>query len=465
MPNSKTRSMTSGAPMGLLLSFMLPLLLGLLFQQFYNMVDTVVVGKALGVDALAGVGSTGSISFLVLGLCNGICAGFAIPVAQKFGSRDFDGVRKYVGNMVLLTTVLALGITLLTTVNCRRILIWMRNPEDTFVYAYNYIFLIFLGIPATMLYNLLSGILRSLGDSRTPLYFLVFSSLLNVVLDILLIVKFHMGVAGAGWATLFSQLVSGVLCLVYMAKNFPILHLTRADLMPEGKYIGHLLAMGLPMGLQYSITAIGSIMLQTSVNTLGSSYMAAMTAGGKVSNFVMCPFDAMGSTITTFAGQNVGAGKPERVRTGVRDATILGIAYCILMFAVLYSCGGVLTSLFLDPNDLTAISEILPLSEQYLRVCATFYIPLLFVYLLRFTIQGLGYSSLAVVAGVFEMVARGTFALLLVPSLGFNAVCYASPAAWIMADVFLFPAYFHCLKKQGCSFRRAPHLAAVKVEG
>lgn len=465
MPNSKTKSLTSGAPMGLLLSFMLPLLLGLLFQQFYNMVDTVVVGKALGVDALAGVGSTGSISFLVLGLCNGICAGFAIPVAQRFGSRDFDGVRKYVGNMVLLTTVLALGITLLTTVNCRKILVWMRNPEDTFAYAYNYIFLIFLGIPATMLYNLLSGILRSLGDSRTPLYFLIFSSLLNVVLDILLIVKFRMGVAGAGWATLFSQLVSGVLCLVYMAKNFPILHLTRGDLTPDRSYIGHLLSMGLPMGLQYSITAIGSIMLQTSVNTLGSSYMAAMTAGGKVSNFVMCPFDAMGSTITTFAGQNVGAGKPERVRAGVRDATILGIAYSLLMFGVLYSCGGVLTALFLDPNDMTAMSEILPLSEQYLRTCAAFYIPLLFVYLLRFTIQGLGYSSLAVVAGVFEMFARGAFALLLVPSLGFNAVCFASPAAWIMADVFLFPAYFHCMKKQGCSFRRAPKFTAVRLEG
>ena len=185
----------------------------------------------------------------------------------------------------------------------------------------------------------------------------------------------------------------------------------------------------------------------------------------KIIGFLFLVPSSMLSAVSALGAQNLGAGKPERVRTGVRDATILGIAYCILMFAVLYSCGGALTSLFLDPNDLTAMSEILPLSEQYLRVCATFYIPLLFVYLLRFTIQGLGYSSLAVVAGVFEMVARGTFALLLVPSLGFNAVCYASPTAWIMADVFLFPAYFHCLKKQGCSFRRAPHLAAVKVEG
>ena len=223
--------------------------------------------------------------------------------------------------------------------------------------------------------------------------------------------------------------------------------------------------MGLPMGMQYSITAIGSIMLQTSVNTLGSVAMAAMTAGSKVSAFVLCPFEAMGSTAATFAGQNIGAGKPQRVRTGVWDASILGTGYALVLLVVLYFCGGSLTSLFLNPGDAAAMDEILPLSEQYLLSCALFYIPLLFVYLLRFTIQGLGYSGLAVVAGVFEMVARGTFALCLVPSLGFNAVCFASPAAWVMADVFLFPAYFHCMKKQGCAFRFPVRLTAAKAKG
>ena len=292
--------------MRLVLSFMLPRLFGMVFQQCYNMVDTVVVGKFLGVDALAGVGSTGSINFLVLGLCNGICAGFAIPVAQKFGQRDFDGLRKFVGNMVWLSVFFAVVITLVTTAFCRQFLVWMNTPEDTFSYAYDYIFLIFLGIPATMLYNLLSGIIRSLGDSRTPLYFLIFSSLLNVVLDILFIVAFHMGVGGAGWATLLSQLISGVLCLWYMAKHFPILKLSKEDLKLERSYVQRLLAMGLPMGMQYSITAIGSILLQTAVNTLGASAMAAMTAGSKVVFFVVCPFDAFGSTAATFAGHNIG---------------------------------------------------------------------------------------------------------------------------------------------------------------
>ena len=253
-----TKDLTTGSPMKLILSFMLPLVFGLLFQQVYSMVDTIVVGKFLGVDALAGVGSTGSITFLVLGLCNGVCAGFAIPVAQKFGQRDFDGLRRFVGNMIWLSCVIAAAVTLVTTLLCRQILLWMDTPADTFSYAYDYIFVIFLGIPATMLYNLLSGILRSLGDSKTPLVFLIMCSLLNVALDIVFILTLNMGVAGAGWATLLSQLISGVLCLYFIVKKFPILHLKRDDLRLRKIYVRKLLNMGLPMGLQYSITAIGS---------------------------------------------------------------------------------------------------------------------------------------------------------------------------------------------------------------
>lgn len=449
MTNRNTKDLTTGSPMRLLLSFMLPLLLGMLFQQFYNMVDTMVVGKFLGVQALAGVGSTGSVNFLVIGLCNGICAGFAIPVAQKFGQRDFDGLRKFVGNMIWLGIFFAGLITLVTTLGCRNILMWMNTPADTFSYAYDYIFLVFLGIPATMLYNLLSGIIRSLGDSRTPLYFLIFSSLLNVVLDLVFILVLGMGVAGAGWATLLSQLISGLLCLWYMAGHFPVLKLCREDLRPERCYMLRLLTMGLPMGMQYSITAIGSILLQTAVNTLGATAMAAMTAGSKVSMFAVCPFDAIGSTAATFAGQNIGAEKPERVHQGVLDASILGIAYAAVILMVLTLWGSGLTTIFLDAADAEAFNTILPMSRRFLICNAIFYVPLLYVNLLRFTIQGLGYSNLAVLAGVFEMVARGIFGMCLVPYFGFDAVCFASPAAWVMADLFLFPAYYACLKKRG----------------
>lgn len=454
MEKSGTRDLTVGSPMGLILSFMLPLLFGLLFQQFYSMVDTVVVGKFLGVEALAGVGSTGSVNFLVLGLCNGVCAGFAIPVAQKFGQKDFDGLRKFVGNMIWLGSIIGLVVTLTTTVLCRQILTWMDTPAETFDYAYNYIWVIFLGIPATMLYNLLSGIIRSLGDSRTPLVFLILSSLLNVALDIVFIVTFRMGVAGAGWATLLSQLISGVLCLGYMVRRFPVLHLSRDDLRLRGIYARHLLNMGLPMGLQYSITAIGSILLQTAVNGLGANAMAAVTAGSKVQLLCACPFDAIGTTAATFAGQNLGAEKPHRIHQGVLDCTVLGVVYSAVIYIAMYFWGRDLCLMFLDTKDLQAVETIGAMSRQFLLVNLAFYVPLLFVNLLRFTIQGLGFSEFAVLAGVFEMIARGVFGICLVPLLGFTAVCYASPAAWIMADLFLFPAYVNCMKKRGFSFRK-----------
>ncbi len=465
MAKSTVKDLTVGSPMKLILSFMLPLLFGLLFQQFYSMVDTVVVGKFLGVDALAGVGSTGSINFMVLGLCNGVCAGFAIPVAQKFGQKDFEGLRRFVGNMIWLGIAIALLVTLLTTTLCGQILRWMDTPEETFSHAYNYIWVIFLGIPATMLYNLLSGIIRSLGDSKTPLVFLILSSLLNVALDVLFIVLFRMGVAGAGWATLLSQLISGLMCLGFIIKRFPLLHLDREDLQFRWVYARHLLNMGLPMGLQYSITAIGSILLQTAVNGLGSSAMAAVTAGSKVSALCATPFDAMGTTAATYAGQNLGAGKPERIHQGVRACTVLGVAYAAGIFLAMYFWGSQLCLMFLDTKDAAAVAAIGVLSRQFLLTNLVFFVPLLFVNLLRFTIQGLGFSEFAVFAGVFEMVARGVFGLCLVPWLGFPAVCFASPAAWVMADLFLFPAYYACMKKRGYKFEKAQifHLSRSKA--
>lgn len=465
MAKSTVKDLTVGSPMKLILSFMLPLLFGLLFQQFYSMVDTVVVGKFLGVDALAGVGSTGSINFMVLGLCNGVCAGFAIPVAQKFGQKDFEGLRRFVGNMIWLGIAIALLVTLLTTTLCGQILRWMDTPEETFSHAYNYIWVIFLGIPATMLYNLLSGVIRSLGDSKTPLVFLILSSLLNVALDVLFIVLFRMGVAGAGWATLLSQLISGLMCLGFIIKRFPLLHLDREDLQFRWVYARHLLNMGLPMGLQYSITAIGSILLQTAVNGLGANAMAAVTAGSKVYMLCACPYDAIGTTAATYAGQNLGAGKPERVHQGVRACTVLGVAYAAGIFLAMYFWGSQLCLMFLDTKDAAAVVAIGTLSRQFLLTNLVFFVPLLFVNLLRFTIQGLGFSEFAVFAGVFEMVARGVFGLCLVPWLGFPAVCFASPAAWVMADLFLFPAYYACMKKRGYKFEKAQifHLSRSKA--
>ncbi len=457
MAKSTVKDLTTGSPMKLILGFMLPLLLGMLFQQFYNMVDTAIVGQFLGIDALAGVGSTGSINFLVLGFVQGVCIGFAIPVAQQFGSKDLEAMRRYVGNTIWLAVIFAVVLTTATCLLCSNILTWMDTPDDVFRQAYDYIFVIFLGIPVTFLYNILSGIIRSVGDSKTPLYFLIISSLLNVGLDVFMIVVLNMGVSGAGWATVISQLVSGILCLVYMIKRFDILRLRRSDLRPDKYYIGRLCGVGIPMGLQYSITAIGSILIQTAVNGLGSTYVAAVTAGSKVSQLLCCPFDAMGSTMATYGGQNIGAGKVDRVKKGLAACSLLGICYSVIGFLIIIFAGRSITMLFINDTNGGSIEEILDLARQFLLINGAFYIPLAFVNIVRFLIQGMGFSQIAIFAGVFEMVARGIVALCLVPVLGFNAVCFANPAAWIFADCFLIPLFFWCYRKMKWQFCRAEH--------
>lgn len=447
MSKNSTKELTTGSPLHLILGFSIPLLFGMLFQQFYSMVDSIIVGKYLGKEQLAAVGSTGSINFMVIGFCMGVCNGFAIPVAQRFGSRDYKGLRKFVANSAWLSIAFASVMTVLVCIYCRQILIWMKTPADIIDDAYSYIFVIFLGIPATYLYNLLSGILRSLGDSKTPLYFLILSSILNIVLDFLLVIGFQMGVAGAAWATIIAQLISGLCCLFYMRKKYEVLKFQKGEGRLDGTCIKVLCFIGLPMGLQYSITAIGSVILQASVNDLGSSYVAAMAAGIKLNMFLCCPFDALGSTMATYAGQNIGANKIERVGQGLKAGAIIGSIYSILAFFVTIFFGKYLAILFVKKKEV----EIIAMVIKFIRIQSSMFIPLCFVNIVRFCIQGLGYSTLAILAGVFEMVARASFGFLFVPHFKFIAVCFASPSAWVFADMFLIPAYFyvmHQLKKK-----------------
>lgn len=435
--------MTSGSTMKLILGFAVPLLMGMLFQQVYSLVDTIIVGRFLGVSALAAVGATGSINFLIVGFCQGICNGFALPVAQRFGAKDYDGLRKYVGNSAVLAIIFGGAITLITVIACRPILELMHTPSDIIDLSYNYIVVIFAGIPAIMLYNILSAYLRSLGDSVTPVIFLVISAGLNIGLDLLFIVTFKWGVFGAAFATVLSQAVSGILCLILIIKKFDILHLKRDDWKLDWDYTRYLLIMGLPMGLQYSITAIGSVILQSSVNTLGSTAVASMTAGSRISMFVVCPFDALGSTMATFGGQNVGAGRLDRLGRGLRSAVTLGAIYSALILVVLIFFGRDLILLFVNASEVTVIAQ----AKQFLVTNAAFYLMLALVNIVRFLIQGMGFSGFAVFAGVFEMVARALVGLVFVPIFGFIAACFASPLAWIFADCFLIPAFFHCRKK------------------
>jgi putative MATE family efflux protein len=443
MANKNTKDMTVGSPLRLILGFAVPLLMGLIFQQVYSLVDTIIVGKFLGVSALAAVGATGSINFLIIGFCLGICSGFGLPVAQRFGAKDYDGLRKYVGNSAILAALIAVVMSVATVLLCRTILTLMQTPDDIIDLSYAYIVVIFAGIPFTVLYNILASYLRSLGDSVTPVIFLVLSSFLNIGLDLLFILSLQWGVAGAAYATIFSQAVSGILCLIVIMKKYEILHLKRSDWKLDGMHVKNLLNMGLPMGFQYSITAIGSVILQSSVNTLGSVAVASMTAGTKISSFVVCPFDALGSTMATYGGQNVGAGKLDRLPKGIWTAGILGTAYSLIILAVLCLGGRYLIYLFVSADEVVVIEQ----AHRFLIINAAFYIALAFVNIVRFMIQGMGFSGFAVFAGVFEMVARTLVGLFLVPRFGFTAACFASPLAWIFADAFLIPAFYLCLHK------------------
>ncbi len=435
--------MTEGSPSRLMLGFFFPMLFGMLFQQFYNMMDTIIVGKYLGVQALAAVGSTGSINFMIIGFCMGVCNGFAIPVAQKFGEKNFPMLRRFVANGAWLSLGFAAVMTVVVCVLCRPILQWMNTPEDIIDGAYRYIFVIFLGIPATYLYNMVSGIIRSLGDSRTPLIFLILSSILNILLDLFMILVLHMGEEGAAIATVIAQAVSGVCCLIFMIKRFELLRMTKEEAKPDRDILLALCNMGVPMGLQYSITAIGSVVLQTAVNGLGSMAVAAVTAGTKISMFFCCPFDALGSTMATYGGQNVGAKKLDRVSGGLKAASILGCAYAVLAFVIMFFFRGALAGFFVGEAEPEVVSN----AGLFLLINSAFYIPLAFVNIVRFLIQGMGYSKFAILAGVFEMVARTLVGFAFVPVFGYVAACFASPVAWIFADAFLFPAYFHVLKK------------------
>ena len=441
--SSPAKDLTVGSPMKLILGFAFPMFLGLLFQQFYSLDDTMIVGKYLGVDPFAGVGSTGSLNFIVIGFCMGLCSGFSVPISQSFGAKDFPLLRKMVTNSVWLCTFFSVVITTLMLLFCRPVLTWMNTPENIFEYAYIYIFIIFAGIPCTILYNMTAAILRALGDSKSPIIFLAISSAINIGLDLLLIIVFRMGVDGAALATVVSQGVSGVISIIYIKKKFDILAMEKGDWKLERHLAGKLTGVGIPMGLQYSITGIGSVILQTAVNGLGSIYVASMTAGSKINIFLACPFDALGQTMAPYAGQNIGARKLDRVGKGLRAACIIGFIVSGLMVIVVKLFGDQLTMLFLDEKD----PVIMQNSTQFLIIVSAFYCLLTLVNTVRFTIQGMGFSSLAIIAGVMEMIARGIAGMLLVPAFGYLGACYSSPLAWLLADAFLIPAFFLCKRK------------------
>ena len=440
---AQSKEMTSGASFPLILNFTLPLLLGNLLQQTYSLVDAAIVGRALGINALASVGASTSVVFLILGFCNGCCGGFAIPVAQKFGARDYVAMRRFVSVSLKLAAVMSVVIAIVTSLLCAFILRSMQTPENIFQDAYIYLLITFIGVPCTFFYNLLSSIIRALGDSKTPFWFLLFATVLNIILDLVCILWLGWGVAGASFATVFSQGVSALMCYRYMNKRFDILRTTSSERRFRPELARQLLSIGIPMGLQFSITAIGSIMLQSANNALGTACVAAFTAAMRIKMCFLCALDSLGMAMATYSGQNYGAGKPERIWSGIKSAICMAVVYCIVVNGIVWSFSEKFATLFIDSSE----TEVLKYTTLFLHVNTSFFPLLGLLSVLRYTIQGAGYTQLAMFSGVAEMIARTLVSVVAVPIWGFWGVCFGDPTAWLFANLFLVPAFAYVYKR------------------
>lgn len=438
-----TNDMTKGNPLRIFIFFSIPLLIGNVFQQLYSMVDTIIVGRFVGVEALAAVGSTGSMFFLVNGMILGLTSGFAVLVSQKFGAKDDIGVKKAVASNIVLTLISTLLMTVVALLVKNPLLRMMNTPENIFDNANTYITIIFAGLITQALYNMAAGILRALGDSKTPLYFLIISSILNVILDLVFIINFKMGVSGAAYATNIAQGFSAILCLIYSYKKFIVLRLKKEDFKVELNYYTKHLKIGIPMGLQFSVTAIGVIIVQSAINVFGSTVIASYTASSKVLQLVMQPAISFGVTIATYAGQNLGAGRFDRIKSGMKIMNKVSIVTSLIAGIVLVFFGRYFVTLFIE----NPTPEIFSYAQQVFNYSAVFFIPLGFIFVYRNVLQGMGESFVPMMAGVYELVARSIVAFTLPKFIGFTGICLSDPVAWIAACVPLMITYYRKMKK------------------
>ncbi|MGF0033044.1 MATE family efflux transporter [Bariatricus sp. SGI.154] len=441
------RDMTTGSPAKIILNFTIPIFIGNVFQQFYSMADTIIVGKFVGNEALAAVGSCGTIMFLILGFLLGMTAGFTVITAQHYGSGNLKAMRQSVASAAILSAVVSITLTILSMAMMKNILRWMNTPDDMYGQAYSYIMVICGGIVAQVLYNLLASILRAIGDSKRPLYFLILSACLNIVLDLVFIVMFHMGAAGAAYATVISQGISGLLCLVYIWKKVPVLRLRKEEWKMNWDLAKWQMRVGFPMAFQYSITAIGTIVVQSALNILGSVAVAGFSAAVKIDQIVSQAYVAFGTTMSTYCAQNIGAGRIDRIRQGFRSATWMGEIYAVITGAAVFFGGKYLTVLFVSEN----VNEIMNYVDIYLKCVGVSAVILVIVNLYRNGIQGMGYGLLPMTAGIAELIGRSTAAVVGSHYGSYTGICLASPTAWVLASTLLLIMYFRIMKQKQSS--------------
>lgn len=435
--------MTTGSPARLIMQFMIPMFLGNIFQQFYNIADSIIAGQFLGVRALAAIGSTGSLMFFVTGWLNGLSSGFAILVAQWFGAKEYERMRHYVAMSIYLSIGCALLMTVGLGLANEPILRLMNYSDEIMPDVKAYMGIIYAGLIVTAAYNSLAAFLRALGDSKSPLYFLIISAAINVALDIAFIIYGGMGVEGCAYATVIAQGISAILCFFYIVKKFPILHLKKENFKISLPDCGRLMALGVPMALQFSITAIGTIIVQGAVNVYGETFMAGFSAAGKLQNVICTVYISFGATIATYVGQNWGAGNKERVRQGVRCTQIMILVYSAIAMALVFFFSKYMTWLFISPSE----TEVVNVSVLYFHTVFWCYPFLGSIFLYRNTLQGLGYGLVPMLGGVFELVARTAIVVLVAGRTSFAGVCLADPAAWLSALIPLIPYYIYVTRK------------------
>lgn len=455
MAELKKGDMTRGNAFLQILTFTVPIFLGNLFQQFYSMADSVIVGRTVSSDAMTGVSSTGSINFLVLGLVLGLTAGFSVVVSNAYGAGDMKGVKRAVGNSLVLCAVLTVIITAIAAPLAGPLLRLMNTPAQYFDYAYYYLFVIFCGIGASVLYNITSAVLRAIGDSKTPLFFLILSALLNIGLDLLFIIVFGLHKTGAALATVTSQLFSGVVCLIYMLVKYPMLRPSRSDWIPNLSLSVRLISIGVPMALQYAITAVGCIFRQAALNAMNAEMpgiVTAFAASAKIENILAIPYNSFGAAMATFAGQNYGAKKFDRIRQGV----FISMVYCLISWIVLW-IGSTLSAeflinLFIDKNSGDALlyfPQMMAYSKEFVLYFNMFFPFLAAVLVYRCTLQSIGKSASTMIAGTLELIARVFMVFFMVKFIGYPAILFGEVTAWIAADVFLVPQFYVTISRLG----------------
>lgn len=436
------KDLTHGNPAKLILFFALPLLVGNIFQQFYSMVDMIIVGQTLGKDALAAVGATGSVNFLIIGFAQSLTAGLSIITAQRFGAKDPLAVRKSFATSVIISLIVTVVLTALSLIFLRPLLLLMQTPVEIIDQAQQFISIILAGIFAAMAFNLLSNMIRALGDSRTPLFFLAIAVVVNVVLDLIFIIHFHMGVAGAGFATVIAQVFASLMCVVYIKRKIPLLQISRKHFTWDKEEIRIHLNSALPMGFQSSIIAIGAVILQSALNSLGTNVVAAQATASRIDQFAILPMMSFGITMATFTAQNFGAKKYGRILLGVKQCLIMTIGFSIFAGLGVIFFGDHLVNLFVARSEV----KVFQLAQIYFNISGSLYWILAILFVLRYTLQGLGQARVPTIAGIMELIMRSFAALILTPLFGYTGAAFAPPLAWMGSVAVLLASYFKAMR-------------------